>query len=102
MLFRNYADHNGLFNLQPDLDSTLNVLVKNYNIGVCDRIKCIPALFYDFFSLTNYTVDEARQSLSLIRLAWIIQNYKQMDYVFQSLIYSDIYSVIPSVSIYDA
>lgn len=95
MLFRNYADQNDLFNLRPDLDSILNVLVANFNIAVCDRVKCIPALFYDFYTLTNFTVDDARASLSLVRLAWIIQNFKQADYVFQSRLYADIYSVIP-------
>lgn len=98
-LFNNYADQNDLFNLQPNMDSVSNVLVKNFNISVCDRINCIPALFYDFYTLTNYTLAQARQAfLSQIRLAWTIQNFKQMDYTFQSLIYTDIYSIIPSVS----
>lgn len=102
VLFKNYADQNDLFNLDPNLDSILGVLTSN-SIAVCDRIKCIPALFYDFYSLINYTnLDDARrQLLSPIRQAWIIENFRQMDYVFQSLIYDNIYSVIPSVSVCD-
>jgi hypothetical protein len=94
VLFDSYADQNDLFNLAPDFAAIQPILSAN-QINYCDRVTCVPGLFYDFYTTVNYTLDEARQLLTKIKQAWINENLRQTDVYFQNLIVNNIYSVMP-------
>jgi hypothetical protein len=96
VLFRNYADQNDLFNRKPN-DGQLSSSLTARNLQFYDSSnKYQPALFYDFFLLNQYTVDQARTALvGKIKEAWVIMNNRQADQLFQNQLNVDIYSIIP-------
>lgn len=90
-----YYDQNDLFIAKPTSDNIQFSLSQERNLAYCDLVNCQPHLFYDFFSQTNVSVDDAKKTLSNIKVSWVIENYKQDDFLFQSLLNAQIYSVVP-------
>jgi hypothetical protein len=96
ILFRNYADQNDLFNRRPS-ESQLSAAFAASSLQFYDSTnRYLPALFYDFYLLNQYTLEQARTTLiPKIQEAWVIMNSRQSDLLFQSQLKTDIYSIIP-------